>query len=190
MSWYARWQYQGFNSLRPSDAYMRRWQSHHWPAPSHYLNQWWDIVNWTFRNKLQGNSNRNYNNFIQENVFEYVVCKIAAILSRSQCVLMLFYPGVCYHTASGSQGHGRVVRTLGIIVGGGVTLRLWAPRSILGSSTWSNSLNTGNHLAASTRRHVLMFLPYKKWYVLTIQKSIYHSQCRSLNTGRPRHDGH
>ena len=42
------------NPLRPSDAYM-----HHrpkpssvqitWSAPSHYLNQWWNIVNLTFR---------------------------------------------------------------------------------------------------------------------------------------------
>ena len=25
------------------------------PAPSHYLNQWWNIVNWTLGNKLQWN---------------------------------------------------------------------------------------------------------------------------------------
>ena len=29
-----------------------------WPAPSHYLNQCWNIVNWTLRNKLQWNFNR------------------------------------------------------------------------------------------------------------------------------------
>ena len=57
-----------------------------WPALSHYLNQWWDIVNWTLRNKLQWNFNRNSNIFIQENVFECVVCEMAAILSRPQCV--------------------------------------------------------------------------------------------------------
>ena len=28
-------------------------------SPSHYLNQCWNIVNWTLRNKLQWNSNRN-----------------------------------------------------------------------------------------------------------------------------------
>ena len=40
-----------FNSLRPSDAYMRRESNHHWfrlwlvawTAPSHYLNQCWNI---------------------------------------------------------------------------------------------------------------------------------------------------
>ena len=32
-------------SLRPSDAYMRR--------RCHHLNQRWNIVDWTFRNKLQ-----------------------------------------------------------------------------------------------------------------------------------------
>ena len=82
------------NSLRPSDAYMRRWQNHNWfrlwlvawPAPSHYLNQWWKIVDWTLRNKLPWNFNRNSNIFIQENAFENVVCKMASILSRPQWV--------------------------------------------------------------------------------------------------------
>ena len=63
-----------FNSLGPS-AYMRQWINHHWfrqwlvawPAPSHYLNQCWNIVNWTPRNKLQWNVNRNSYIFIQEN---------------------------------------------------------------------------------------------------------------------------
>ena len=43
------------NSLRPSDAYMRHQTRPSWvqimvvawSAPSHYLNQWWNIVNWT-----------------------------------------------------------------------------------------------------------------------------------------------
>ena len=54
---------------------------HHWfrqwlvacSALSHYLNQCWNIVNWTFRNKLQWN-------------FNHVVCKMASILSRPQWV--------------------------------------------------------------------------------------------------------
>ena len=29
-----------------------------WTSPSHYLNQCWDIVNWTRRNKLQRNINK------------------------------------------------------------------------------------------------------------------------------------
>ena len=53
---------QRFNSLRPSDAYMRhssdaymrhhwfRWRLVAWPAPSHYLNQSWNIINWIHRN--------------------------------------------------------------------------------------------------------------------------------------------
>ena len=52
----------------------------------HYLNQCWNIVNWTLRNKLQWKFNRNSNIFIHENAIERVVCKIAAILSRPQCV--------------------------------------------------------------------------------------------------------
>ena len=55
-------------------------------APSHYQKQWWNIVNWTLRNKLQWNFNRNSYIFIQENAFENVVWKMAAILSRPQCV--------------------------------------------------------------------------------------------------------
>ena len=45
-----------------------------------------DITNWTLRNKLQWNFNRNSNNFIQENAFEVVVCEMAAILFRPECV--------------------------------------------------------------------------------------------------------
>ena len=44
------------------------------------------IVNWTLRNKLQWNFSRNSNIFIQENVFESVVWKMAAILSWPQQV--------------------------------------------------------------------------------------------------------
>ena len=87
-----------FNSLRPSDEYMRQWTNHHWfrswlvawPAPSHDLNQCWDSVNWTLGNKIQWHINRNSYIFIQENAFENVVWKIAAILSRPQCVNGLF----------------------------------------------------------------------------------------------------
>ena len=57
-----------------------------WTAPSHYLNQCWTIVNWTLGNKLQWNLNRNSYIFIQENVFENVVWKIAAIFSQPWCV--------------------------------------------------------------------------------------------------------
>ena len=53
-------------------------------APNHYLNQCWNIVNLTLRNKLQCNFDRNSNIFIKENVLEYVVCEMASILSRAQ----------------------------------------------------------------------------------------------------------
>ena len=39
-----------------------------WRAPSHYLNQCWNIVNWALRNKLQWNLDRNQQIFIQENI--------------------------------------------------------------------------------------------------------------------------
>ena len=56
------------------------------PAPSHYLNQCWIIVNWTIGNKFQWNLNRNWYIFSQENAFQNVVWKMAAILSRPHCV--------------------------------------------------------------------------------------------------------
>ena len=46
----------------------------------------WNIINWTLRNKVQWNFNRNSWSFIQENAFERVVCEMTAILSRPQCV--------------------------------------------------------------------------------------------------------
>ena len=94
-----------FNSLRPSDAYMRRWTNHHWfrqwlvawPAPSHHLNQCWNIVNWTLGNKLQWNINRNLYIFIQENAFEIAVWKIAAILPRPQWVKQKCHSEQAHH---------------------------------------------------------------------------------------------
>ena len=38
--------------------------------PSHCPNQYWDIVNWTPRNELQWNFNRNSYIFVQENAFK------------------------------------------------------------------------------------------------------------------------
>ena len=55
-------------------------------APSHYLNQCWNIVKSNLRNKLQWNLKRNSYIFIQENAFENVVCETVAILSRFQRV--------------------------------------------------------------------------------------------------------
>ena len=66
------------NPFRPSNAYMRQKTNHHWfrhwlvawTAPSHFLNQFWNIVNWNLRNKLQWNLNRTSYIFIQENAFK------------------------------------------------------------------------------------------------------------------------
>ena len=82
------------NSLRPNDAYMRQYTNNHWfrqwlvawPAPSHYLNQCWNIVIWAHRDKLQWTLNRNSCIFIQQNAFENVVWKMVAILCRPRWV--------------------------------------------------------------------------------------------------------
>ena len=66
------------NTLKPSDAYMFKETNQHWfrqwlvtwTVQTHYLNQWWDIVDWTLRNKLQWNLNWNSYIFIKENAFE------------------------------------------------------------------------------------------------------------------------
>ena len=47
---------------------------------------WTNVVYWTPRNKLQWNLNWNSYNIIQEDPFENVIWKMAAILSRPQCV--------------------------------------------------------------------------------------------------------
>ena len=51
-------------------------------APSHYLNQCWNVV---YRYKLQCNLKRNSYIFIHENASENVICEMAVILSRPQC---------------------------------------------------------------------------------------------------------
>ena len=69
---------------------------------SHYLNQCWNIVNWTLRNKLQWNLSRNSNIFFQKNALENVVCVIASISSRPQwvnntwCVRLVYWRGIFY----------------------------------------------------------------------------------------------
>ena len=76
----------------PRDAYIcqetnqhwLRWWLVAWTAPCHYLNQWWNIVDWTLRNKRQGNFNPNWHIFIQENASLRVVWEMAATLSRGR----------------------------------------------------------------------------------------------------------
>ena len=99
-----------FNSLRLSDPYMRHKTHHHWfrlwlvawLAPSHYLNQCWNIVNLNLRNKFRWNLKRNSCIFVKENAFENVVYEMAFILSRPQCVNIDFsnnYYLLCIATA-------------------------------------------------------------------------------------------
>ena len=52
-------------------------------APSHYLNQCWNIVDWTLRNTLQWNFNGNYHISIEQNVFKRVVCEMASIFASA-----------------------------------------------------------------------------------------------------------
>ena len=52
--------------------------------PSHYLNQYWNFVNWTLGNKLQWNFNQNWYICIQEIALDYFILKNGQNLSRSQ----------------------------------------------------------------------------------------------------------
>ena len=55
------------------------------------------IVNWTIGNKFQWNLNQNSNIFIQENAFENVTWKMAAILSlMGKAVLVLYSEQLFY----------------------------------------------------------------------------------------------
>ena len=57
-----------------------------WLAPSHYLHQCWNIVNWASRNKLRWNISGNSCILIQENPFQNAIWKMVAILFQLQCV--------------------------------------------------------------------------------------------------------
>ena len=58
---------------------------------SHYLKQYWHIIDWTLRNKIQWNLNQNTVIFFQENRSEKIVCKLATILTRPQCAELQKY---------------------------------------------------------------------------------------------------
>ena len=53
--------------------------------PSHFLNQCWNIVNWTLKNKYQWHFSRNSNIFIKEIAFENFILK-SSHLFQPQCV--------------------------------------------------------------------------------------------------------
>ena len=80
-----------------------------WTAPSHYLYQCWNFVNWTFRNKLQWNLIRNWNIFIQENALQSVVWKMSAILSRTRCVNMTMFDNMTPNVYSQQVEHIRSI---------------------------------------------------------------------------------
>ena len=63
-----------------------------WAAPNHYMymRQYGIIVKWIPGSTLQWNLNRNWDIFVPDSEFENVVWKIAAILSRPQCVELAF----------------------------------------------------------------------------------------------------
>ena len=76
-----------WEKLRSVDHYRFRLRLVAWPAPSHYLSQCWNIINWILENKHQWNLNKNLCIFIQENALENVLWKMVAILSQPQCVI-------------------------------------------------------------------------------------------------------
>ena len=67
------------------------------------------VLTGPLRTKLQGNFNQNSYNFIQENVPENAVCKMAAILSRSQCVDELNHNWPNTNFQHNSSGHRHIL---------------------------------------------------------------------------------
>ena len=134
-----------FNPLRPSDAYMSQQTNHHWfrswlvawTVPSHYLNQWRNIVNLTLMNNLQWNSNQYSNIFIKENPFQNVVWKMAAILSRPQCVNGPDVPTFIFSSSSCLRN-----------------MAWW--RSTSGSSSW----RPGKQMTHNYWKHVFYFVSF------------------------------
>ena len=74
-----------------------RLNEHTGSVPSHYLNQWWLIINWTLRNKLQRNFDQNATIFIQENPFENIICKMSVILYRPQGICLASGDNSCLY---------------------------------------------------------------------------------------------
>ena len=56
-----------------------------------WTREWWNIVNWTLRNKLQWNFIRNSNIFIQQNALENVVCEMASICLGLNVLIPITY---------------------------------------------------------------------------------------------------
>ena len=98
-------------------------------APSHYLNQCWNIANCTHGNKRQWNFNRNSNIFIQEYASEKDVRDITAILSRPQCVNGLLW----WAATSISKWWHYVLFAL--------AYRYIIPRHLLGKKRYGNAWN-------------------------------------------------
>ena len=58
----------------------------------HNSHHWWYHINSTLRNIFQWNVNQNFNRFVQENAFEYIVCKkISHVILVSICYQMCSY---------------------------------------------------------------------------------------------------
>ena len=86
-----------FNLLRPSDTYMRQQTNMFFYTMAcrlvderQYLKQWWNTINSNLGNKVKGNLKQNWYVFIHEYAFENIVCELAGILSRSQCVKVIY----------------------------------------------------------------------------------------------------
>ena len=79
-----------------------------WSAPSHYLNQYSNIVNSNLRKKLGRNLKQISYTLIQENAF-WNVSEMAAILSRHQCdnapVTFVIYAMRCYIVGTKPSPH-------------------------------------------------------------------------------------
>ena len=133
--------------------------------PSHYLNQGWNIVNWSLRNRLQWNANWNPYVVIQGNALENVVCKISGIRSWPQYVKVRTPNSSTYPMLTSSahkfthnqRGHGKAGFLLAVglwcghVSGVHFTKLLWARNSksqkyisLLNEHIWRNQVTTSH----------------------------------------------
>ena len=87
------------------------------------LNQCWNIVNWTLRNKRQWNFDRNSTIFTEENMFENVFCEMMSILSQPQCVNFNF------HISPQPYGNGKLADDTMVDIGRSRTSQNWLETS-------------------------------------------------------------
>ena len=137
-----------------------------WSVPSHYLNQWGNIVNWTLLNKIRWIFfYQNTTIIIKENEFESVVSEMSTILSQPQCVDHSFLNEVPYNLRTPKLEQ-PIRRTTNY------GLRTF---SYLGSKLWNEFLSDFNYTCDTEISELRIFL--KQWEGSSLDPSYRNYVC-------------